>query len=694
MKKFILSLGLIAMAFNLTNCVQNEEVAPSVETKGDFALYATVTKTANDGLNTVWSAGDAMNVFHAVGETADYKDDGQFKLDDIATGRFLGNLNGTLDAEEEYDWYAFYPYNQYTVTPANGTDGGRTYIGCRSDAVQTQNGNNSMAHIAGDNYPMAGYAVAIPGNAAPHLTFSHLSSLVEFEVTNGLDEAITISEIRFTATEDIVGYYCINFANKEDITYAKYNTYQSNTATLEVVDGEAIAAGASAKFYAAIKPFTAKAGDDLTIKVSASSATGVGVHEKDITLSKDYTFSAGVKKTVKVDYTTVIEAPAANETTATLSFADKAQRTSFDSSQQTWEQNGIKLVNDKGSSTTNVADYAKPARFYKSSKITITAPGNITEIVFEASASDYATALKNSVTATEGTASVSGTKVTIIPASPSNTFVINSLSGGQVRASSVTVTYVTGGDNEGGETPEVPATPVLSVDPTTLSFDAAGANKTVTCTIENEVSGVNVTATSSDTTWLTATVNGKTVTITATENTGTARNADVTIAYDGAESKIVTVSQEAASTEPENPSTGKEVTTTYTFSNYTAGTQYADNETHKLDDVLTIATTECHFTSELRIYSSSTHNGYVIGTLSKGTIKSLGFNAGNKVDTLNVYGSTDGTTWTLVSAVSITSTSYKDYSVEFGSTNYKYFKLDVEGANQVRLKTLTLTYLN
>ena len=137
-----------------------------------------------------------------------------------------------------------------------------------------------------------------------------------------------------------------------------------------------------------------------------------------------------------------------------------------------------------------------------------------------------------------------------------------------------------------------------------------------------------------------------------------------------------------------------DTTKTYTFSEYTAGTQYAENEEHKLDDVLTITTTDCHFTSELRIYSSSTYNGYAIGKLADGNvIKSLGFNAGYKVDTLNVYGSTDGTNWTLVSGVSITSTSYNDYTVDFVDNNYTYFKLDVEGANQIRIASLTLTYI-
>lgn len=136
---------------------------------------------------------------------------------------------------------------------------------------------------------------------------------------------------------------------------------------------------------------------------------------------------------------------------------------------------------------------------------------------------------------------------------------------------------------------------------------------------------------------------------------------------------------------------GTLTTTTYTFSNYTEGTQYAENEAHVLDENVTVTTTQCHFTSDLRIYSSSAHNGYAIIS-SANVIETFGFNAGNKVDTLNVYGSTDGSTWELISGVSITSTSYNDYEVEVGGGNwYTYLKLDVEGANQVRIMSIALT---
>ena len=153
----------------------------------------------------------------------------------------------------------------------------------------------------------------------------------------------------------------------------------------------------------------------------------------------------------------------AADTEATLSFADKAQRTSFSTSQQVWEQNGITLTNNKGSSTSNVADYAKPVRFYKSSEIIITAPGNITKIIFDCSSNDYATAMKNSI---GGTASASSDKVTVTLDGTSSTYTIASLTGGQVRMDSLTVTYTTGSSPEPEPTCRHENTKVTTVDAT------------------------------------------------------------------------------------------------------------------------------------------------------------------------------------------------------------------------------------
>ena len=124
---------------------------------------------------------------------------------------------------------------------------------------------------------------------------------------------------------------------------------------------------------------------------------------------------------------------------AKLDFSTKNNRTTYTTSQQIWEQNGVKLINDKSSSTSNVGDYANPARFYKSSKITIEAAG-MSKIVFTCGSSDYASALKSSIASNSNyTVSVSGSTVTVTFVTPVDSFVIANLSGGQVRINSLVV---------------------------------------------------------------------------------------------------------------------------------------------------------------------------------------------------------------------------------------------------------------
>ncbi len=133
----------------------------------------------------------------------------------------------------------------------------------------------------------------------------------------------------------------------------------------------------------------------------------------------------------------------AAETSATITFNDKAKRTAFDTSHQIWQENGITVTNNKGSSTSNVADYSNPARFYKSSELIVAYPG-MTQIVFDANSTSYATALKNSITV--GTVTVSSDKVTVVLDAPADTYTI-ALSGGQVRMDGITVYAVA---QEGG----------------------------------------------------------------------------------------------------------------------------------------------------------------------------------------------------------------------------------------------------
>lgn len=287
----------MAAIFALTSC--NKEISNPDEIIKDgipFEISAASadTKTSIEGVTTSWVADDAINLYHAEAGSTTYTNDGSFSIaeEDLESKKFKGKLADAL-VEGNYDWYAFYPYSSYNKTPAGSSqdDFGFTTIGGTS---QTQTGNNSTAHLCGKVCPLYGVAKSVASSATPGITMNHLTSIIEVNVTNNSGKDLTVSSVSFTGTEDIVGTYYINFTQTPVVYTSRGETYVSNTASLSVTGGEAIAVGASAKFYIAIKPFTATSGNTLTVSVNG--------YEKVINLTKDVTFTAGLIKTINFDY--------------------------------------------------------------------------------------------------------------------------------------------------------------------------------------------------------------------------------------------------------------------------------------------------------------------------------------------------------------------------------------------------------
>ena len=142
---------------------------------------------------------------------------------------------------------------------------------------------------------------------------------------------------------------------------------------------------------------------------------------------------------------TVCGATQSSSDTATISFASTDNRTELTTSRQVWEQNGITVTNDKAASSSNVADYSNPVRFYASSALTIKASGNITTIVFECFSTSYANTLAASIGAL---ATASAEKVTVELDGTSDTFEIEKFNA-QVRVNSITVTCAQAAAPEG-----------------------------------------------------------------------------------------------------------------------------------------------------------------------------------------------------------------------------------------------------
>ena len=307
-KSYVLSaLAVAAIAFS--SCSKSDEgMTPAQKKDFSVVLSGVSTKTTNNGMKTEWKANDAINLFHCVAGTTTYVSDGEFKTSDNgATATFKGTLAEGFDDTKTYNWYAIYPYNKYNTTPANTGDDGYVVIGSKSNAKQSQTGNNSTAHISGTNYPVAGVVEKIAGTEKPSFTMKHLTALVAITVKNGTTAPITVSNVALTSdpitTPDIVGTYFIDFASSGTPVYKKSgDTYVSNTASLEVKNGEEIAPGKTATFYMAVKPFQVANGDDFTVSITGSN----GVDEKTITSPKDFDFEAGKVKTINYTYTNTV----------------------------------------------------------------------------------------------------------------------------------------------------------------------------------------------------------------------------------------------------------------------------------------------------------------------------------------------------------------------------------------------------
>lgn len=294
MKRAFFFAGLAAATLSFVGCNKEADVKGLDGVPVGIILSNMDTRTVNDGLSTKWVNGDALNVFYAVSGTQEYSANAKFEVDDAEANHATGTAELTADA---YDWYLLYPYDSHVKTPAN-TNAGYLTVGSASNKTQTQTGLNSTAHLAGKNLPVYGVAKNVAVDETPAVTMKHVSAVVAVNLTNGTDKPLTVSSVSFTAPEDIVGTYYIDFSGDALGFTGSGTNYVSKTATLDVTGEEAVAAGASAKFYLAVKPFAAKAGDKFAVKVLAGDV----VFEKEITLPSAVEFKSGMIKQLNVNY--------------------------------------------------------------------------------------------------------------------------------------------------------------------------------------------------------------------------------------------------------------------------------------------------------------------------------------------------------------------------------------------------------
>ena len=390
MKKYFLSVGLIvAAAFTLTNCTQEIDapVEPSVDgVPFEIVAKSADTKTAYDGdLKTVWVEGDALNLFHEYAGSKEYVKDGEFTYEggDV----FKGTLAEELE-EANYNWYAIYPYSSFVKTPAS-TSGGYLTVASAAGVSQLQKGNNSMDHIAGENYPLAGACIDVEyyeGDPV-EIQMNHLTCLLEVVVTNNTAEDLTVSTVAFSAPENIVGTYYLNIVGDETVFTSSGDSFVSKTASLKVEGAEALANGKSAKYYLAVKPFTAAADSEIALSVNGYS--------KKVTLPAETAFNAGEIKTLNFNYNKVEEVIPEGTDVVVITASELGLENSTD----------VTILNDgllsfaKGTNESSAPKYytsGSAIRMYVGNTLTIAAPEGcvLTKVAFEFVSPEYASPLE------------------------------------------------------------------------------------------------------------------------------------------------------------------------------------------------------------------------------------------------------------------------------------------------------------
>ena len=423
---------MAAAAFSFAGCQVDEMDAPIAKEEGstfEFVANIAQTKTTLDvanGYKVDWEEGDVIYMVTSDGTWGKpYNDDktattiAEFTY---ADGKF------TSDATIADGNYTF--KGMYAAASQKSYHRGASSTH-KLEATQAQNCANPTAHIKANDALVGAFTATVPMAEMSKMNMSHLYTLMQVNVKNATGAAIEITKFEMTAE----GAALAAIFNVTAFDTPAITTKQNESSTITVnVTGGSVQNNASLPVYFVMAPLANYAGD-VTFKVTDSEGK---TYTKTVAMN-GISFEAGKYNTTPytIKEADVVEPEPEGVMTATISFASTAQRTSYSKSQQEWENDGVTFTNDKAKSTTNVADYSNPVRLYKSSTITISAPGNITKVEFNCSPGDYLTNLQKSLTGH----STNGNSV-VMELDGSSNSVTYTLSGGQVRLNSLTVTYV------------------------------------------------------------------------------------------------------------------------------------------------------------------------------------------------------------------------------------------------------------
>jgi len=276
---------ILSSMLSCTKFSDQNEVNPGVKMCLD-ADCSGGTKTLNDGISTLWSGSDQINLIHNPALGGEY-------FSEIFTHQSGKTFTGTVhNVESVNNWYAFYPYDQVNRNPSS--------IAFNVSNYQVQEGNGSTAHLAGKTFPLYGQRTGVELSSSLSLTMQNILSVADFCITNGHNSPITIQSVEFSSICPIAGAFVGDFTSPQP----KYTPCSGSGATvgLAINNATEIAPGASAHFFAGVLPHIMPESSKLSVRITAN------VNGSDITvpltktLPSDASFKPGKLKTINLTF--------------------------------------------------------------------------------------------------------------------------------------------------------------------------------------------------------------------------------------------------------------------------------------------------------------------------------------------------------------------------------------------------------
>lgn len=754
MKKLFL-YALAAAMVTFAGCQKNEmEGVDSTEKAGStFEIVADIaqdaTKTTLDGRVVEWEEDDIIYMVTSNGPWGvPYIEDNStnsIAAFTYADGKF--STEATI-ADGTYTFNAIYSNgSQMSYHRSDKTTN-------KLSSSQTQDCANPTAHIKQNDALVGTFTATVPMTEPAKLTMSHLYTMMQVDVVNNTGADITVSQFDMTAAgADLAGVFTVTAFDTPAIS-AKDDEADTETISVKVTGGT-VENGGTLPVYFVMAPLSNYSGNvtfkvtdlkgntysktigltGISFEAGKYNTTPYAITKADEVVEPEpegttatLTFDADkvnrtafsteqqvwkqngivftndkANSTSNVgDYgnparfyknsTISVEAPG-NITKIEFACSETSYATALKNSISGSAVSGsVVTVNCDGTST--VSDTYKMSAQVRVNSLTVTykeadpnavkiTAANVTGVVARGVENAELIYSVNNLEYSDITVEYDGEVVTSATKGEDGKIVYTVATNSTNSARTGTIT-ITGGETV-KEVSVAQNAPVFTVSRPAVELEAtSGSKTTVTVTSDFDwslaVEGAGFTVTPESYTY---SEEGKqTITITASSDRteeGVAELGTITITNEFDEELVITVAQKTSFV-PEGEQTVK-----FVFSTYAAGTQYATGETHNLGEGFTLTINGAHLNTQVRLYAGSNATVH-----SENVIKSAVVKAGYKAGTLTVYGSADGESWEKLTAIS-TTTSYKEYTVDFSGGAYKYLKMESAGA-QIRVSELSVTY--